>query len=95
MRDKYLTIINFLCKYNDIDEEEIFKILKDKECRYLLFLLLKKYDCDDKKTLNEFFPERSKRGFTYDFKKAEEKFLVNRDLRKKYFELETRLREMI
>ncbi|MEW8956100.1 ribose-5-phosphate isomerase [Clostridium sp.] len=95
MKDKYLTIINFLCKYNDISKEEMFKILKDRECRYLLFLLLKKYDCDDKKTLNKFFPERSERSFTYNFKKAEEKFLVNGELRKKYFELENRLREMI
>lgn len=95
MNERYLTIINFLCERNNISEDQIVKILEDRECRYLLFLLLKKYGCDDKNKLKNLLPDTNNRMLTYNFRKAEEKLLVNSSLREKYFELERRLKEMI
>lgn len=95
MNERYLTIIKFLCERNNISESEIVKILEDRECRYLLFLLLKKYGCDDKNKLKNLLPDTNNRMLTYNFRKAEEKLLVNSSLREKYFELESRLKEMM
>ncbi|SFB24132.1 hypothetical protein [Clostridium frigidicarnis] len=95
MNERYLTIIKFLCERNNISESEIVKILEDRECKYLLFLLLKKYGCDDKNKLKNLLPDTNNRMLTYNFRKAEEKLLVNSSLREKYFELESRLKEMM
>ena len=95
MNERYLTIIKFLWERNNISESEIVKILEDRECRYLLFLLLKKYGCDDKNKLKNLLPDTNNRMLTYNFRKAEEKLLVNSSLREKYFELESRLKEMM
>lgn len=75
MRDKYEQIISFICKYKGVTKEELFRILKDKECKYILLLLLKKYDCVDIDKINGYFQMGSKRSFNYGFKKAQEKFL--------------------
>ncbi|SMC29070.1 hypothetical protein SAMN02745134_03776 [Clostridium acidisoli DSM 12555] len=85
---KYEKIIDIICKYKKIDRGEIFKILKNRECKYLFLLLLKKYKCIDVETINNYFPNYSKKALNYGFKKAEEKFFVNRDFRETYFEIE-------
>ena len=45
LKGRYEKIINFMCEYKKIPKEEIFKVLNNKECRYILLLLLKKYKC--------------------------------------------------
>ena len=64
MDERYLTIIKFLCERNNISESEIVKILEDRECRYLLFLLLKKHGCDDKNKLKNLLPVTNTRMLT-------------------------------
>jgi len=86
--DKYDKIIDILCRVKGLEKEELFKILKDKDCKYLMFLLLKKYNCVDLDKLNKDFSIESKKVINYNFKKAEERFFVNKQFRDMYFNLE-------
>lgn len=84
--EKYERIINLLCKYKGLNRDELFKIFKDQECRYLFFLLIKKYGCDDMGILKKDFPSVNKTKINSNLKKAEKKFLLNRKIRNMYFE---------
>jgi len=86
--DKYDKIIEVLCRAKGISKEELIKLLKDKECKYLMFLLLKKYKCVDLEKLNKDFSIESKKTINYNFKKAEERFFVSKEFRDMYFNLE-------
>lgn len=86
--DKYERIIEILCGYKGISRAELYSVLKDSECRYVLFLLLKKYDCVDREILNRDFSIKSLRRINYNVRKAEEKLLLNKKVRDMYFEAE-------
>ena len=89
--DKYLKILKLVAYYNNINDEDIIKLLKVKESKYLLLLLLKKYKCINNERMMEIFRYKSSRSINYNIKKAEEKFLVNKSFREKYFEIEESL----
>jgi hypothetical protein len=93
--DKYLRILQVICSIKGIDREELFRILKDRESKYLLFLLLKKYKCTDMEVLYRDFSIDSKKSINYNMKKAEEKFFVNKDFRDMYFEAEGIIEKVI
>lgn len=93
--NKYEKIISFMCAYKRISREELFKILKDKNCKYIFLLLLKKYKCLDINRINGYFPECSKRALSYGFKKAEEKLFINKEFRDEYFEVEDNIEKSI
>jgi hypothetical protein len=93
--DKYLKILEVICVIKGIDKQELFKILKDRESKYLLFLLMKKYRCTDMGVLNRDFSIESKKSITYNMKKAEEKFFINKEFRDMYFEAEGILQKNI
>lgn len=86
--DKYIKILQVICDIKGINENEIFKILRDRECKYLLFLLLKKYRCTDLNNIQKDFSIESKKTINYNIKKAEEKFFINKAFRDMYFEAE-------
>lgn len=86
--NRYKRIIGMLCRYKGIDDGELEQILKDKDCKCMLFLLLRKYDCIDVGELNKDFSINSKRRIAYNIKKAEEKLLLNKKFRQSYFEAE-------
>lgn len=87
--EKYERIINLLCKYKGLSREDLFKILKDEECKYLFYLLIKKYGCDNNMgIIQKDFPTVNKNRIRNNFKKAEEKLLLNRKIRNMYFEAE-------
>lgn len=87
--ERYEVIIKVICRYRGIEDKDLFKILKDREWKYLLFLLLKKFDCVNFDRLCEDFSIKSKRCVNYNFKKAEEKFFINKEFRDMYFEAES------
>lgn len=93
--DRYHKIINYVCQYNNISNEELVDILKHKECRYMLFLLLRRYGCDDKELLKELLKIENKRKLSETYRKAEEKFFVNRAFRDKYLEMEKNAQKII
>lgn len=92
--DRYEKIIDIICNMKGIERKEIYKIMKDKECKYLLFLLLKKYKCDDLDKINRDFPIKNIRSVRYNEKRGEEKFLINKGFREIYFEIQDKLDEV-
>lgn len=86
--DTYKRIIKFLCDYKGINNSELVKIMNDKECKYILFLLLKKYDCISLENLSRDFLINSKKKVINNVRKAEEKMLINKRIREMYFEAE-------
>ena len=86
--DKYEKIINIICYMKGIEENDLCKILKDKDYKYLLFLFLKKYKCDNLDRINRDFFINNKKIVNYNFKKAQEKLLINSHFREIYFEIE-------
>ncbi|WP_027623653.1 hypothetical protein [Clostridium lundense] len=91
---KYEKIIELLCSYKGIKREELIRILEDEECKYLLFLLLKKYNCMDIESLTKDFEIDNKRKLNNNLKKAEEKFLINKKVREMFFEAENIIEEI-
>lgn len=85
--NRYKNIIELLCKYKGVSEGDLFKILEDEDCKYLLALLLKKYKCLNQQEFQENFPW-SKTNFKEYMKNAEEKMLFNKRIRDMYFEAE-------
>jgi hypothetical protein len=92
---KYETIIEIVCKYKGISKEQLTTILRDKDCKHLLFLLLEKYKCIDIDNISRDLNILNPKSIRYNVKKAEEKFFVNRDFREKYFELEEIAKKII
>jgi hypothetical protein len=93
--EKYLRILQVICSIKGIEKEELFRILKDRESKYLLFLLLKKYKCTDMTVLNRDFCIESRKSINYNMKKAEEKFFINKEFRDMYFEAEGIIEKVI
>ena len=84
----YEKIIEAICEVKGIKRYELLRVLKDKECKYVLFLLLKKYKCQDVESAYKDFLISSKRAAIYGSKKAEERFFINKEFREMYFEIE-------
>jgi hypothetical protein len=84
----YMTIVEILCEYKGLTKDDLLKILKDKNCKYLFFLLIKKYECFDLDILKEDLPNINKSKITNNMKRAEKKLLFNRKIRDMYFEAE-------
>ncbi len=84
----YEKIIEAICYVKGIKRYETLKILRDREYKYILFLLLKKYKCKDTESIYKDFPISSKRAANYGLKKAEERFFINKEFREMYFEIE-------
>ncbi|MBU3157391.1 ribose-5-phosphate isomerase [Clostridium estertheticum] len=84
----YEKIIEAICYVKGIKRHESLRILKDRECRYILFLLLQKHKCDDIEIAYKKFLISSKRAANYGLKKAEERFFINKEFREMYFEIE-------
>ncbi|AJA46358.1 hypothetical protein CPAST_c02580 [Clostridium pasteurianum DSM 525 = ATCC 6013] len=95
INSRYQKIIEFMCEYKNISEDELLKILKDKNCKYLFLLLLKKYKCTDLSLLNNYFPDYSKKSLNYGLKKAKEKFFINKEFRDEYFQIEDDIKKSL
>ncbi len=84
----YDKIIEAICYVKGVKRHESLKISKDREFKYILFLLLKKYKCGDAENIYEKFQILNKRSINYGLKKAEERFFINKEFREMYFEIE-------
>lgn len=83
-QNKYEKIIEIICGIRGVEREELLVILEEEECRNLLFLMLKKYNClDEEKIRDDFKIENIK----LKSKVAEEKFFINKEFRDTYFEV--------
>lgn len=93
--DRTQIIINILCNYLDRDFKDFHNIIMENENKYLLLLLLKNYRCLNKERIKNIFNISSENSVNYNIKKAEEKFLINKNFREIYFEIEKYLEEVI
>lgn len=93
--ERYLTIINTICEKNNISKEELKEILKEKEMKYMIILCLEKYDCLDEENFKDVLRIKTKKSIYNNLRKAEEKLLINHKFRKKYFELEKNIENII
>ena len=85
---KYINILNGLCEYYGIGQQGLIDLLKERENKYLLLLLLKNYSCLEQESAKDILKVKSSQTVKSNLKTAEEKLLINRDFRKKYFEIQ-------
>lgn len=90
----YEKIIELLCNYKNIDRSKLMDILKDEECKYILFLLLNKYDCMDNENIYKDFKIKDKNNIHEISKTAEKKLMINKNIREMFFEAETIMRNI-
>lgn len=86
--NKESIIINVLLSYLGIENKNYNEILSKKENKYILLLLLKRYNCLNKEDIKEILHRISDRSLKNNIEKAEEKFLINKEFRKLYLEIE-------
>jgi len=85
---KYLKILNNICSYYGIDEEKFIELLKNRDNKYILLLVLKNNHCLEIDRVKEMFKLKTSKSINSNLRLAEEKLLVNKIFREKYFELE-------
>jgi len=93
--NRYIEIIEFICSYNQISKEQLITLLKYRDNKYLLFLIFKKYRCTDKNVILKILNLKSKQSINLNFKKAEERFFINKEFREKYFTIEEKISTII
>lgn len=85
---KYMKILDSLCKYYGINEEEFIELLKSREDKYLILLILKNNKCLELENIKKIFKIKTDKSINNNLRLAEEKLLINKNFREKYFELE-------
>ncbi|MBU3111555.1 ribose-5-phosphate isomerase [Clostridium lacusfryxellense] len=90
----YEKIIEAICYVKGIKRYDTLKISRNKEYKYVLFLLFKKFKCKDTESIYKDLLIPSKRAANYGLKKAEEQFFINREFREMYFEIENILEKI-
>ncbi|MGL5152573.1 MAG: hypothetical protein ACRC7N_18600 [Clostridium sp.] len=93
MEEKYKIILNMILNYYSINDIE--HLNKNKERLYIVLLLLNKYGVLENKEYMKGSFICNLTNVRLKLKKAEEKLLINREFRKKYFELEQLIKEII
>lgn len=93
IKRRYEKIIELMCEYKGINKIDLYKLLKDKNCKYMLFLILKKYG-GGYEFIKNYIPECNKRSINYNCKKAEKMFLINKEFRDMYFEIEDEIEKI-
>lgn len=95
MRKDYSIVIDNICKINNMNEKDILDMLKNRENKYLLLLMLRKYNMFDKEIIKGLLQLESTKGINYNLRKAEEKFFINRNFREKYLEIDRNIEKII
>ena len=93
--DKVTIIINILAVYLGVEVKEINNKLKKKENKYLLLLLLERYNCLNGENVKGLLEILSDKSMKYNIGKAQEKILVNKRFREKYLEIQEGLNKII
>lgn len=93
--DKVSIIINILAVYLGVEVKEINNKLKKKENKYLLLLLLERYNCLNGENVKGLLEIISDKSMKYNIGKAQEKFLVNKKFREMYLEIQEGLNKII
>lgn len=84
----YDDIIEYMCSYYGITINEMIELLKKKEYKYMLLLLLKKHDCVNADKLQSRLNIKSEKFIRNNIRNAEEMLLFNGFFRERYFNME-------
>jgi len=88
---KYVKILNNIFNYYGVNEDKFIELLKNRDNKYILLLILKNNHCLEIDKIKEIFKVKTSKSINSSLRLAEEKLLVNRFFREKYFELEDTL----
>ena len=91
---KYVKILNNICNYYGIDEEKFMELLKNRDNKYILLLILKNNHCLEVEKIKEVLNLKTSKSISSSLRLAEEKLLINRFFREKYFELENNIEKI-
>lgn len=92
-KENYEKIIESICEYKGISSRELCEILRDKDCKYMFLLLMKKYGITFE-LANRNLKQFSKRKIMYNYKKAQKKFLINKKFREMYFRIDDEVKNI-
>lgn len=95
MEENYKNIINMILRYFSINSIKVLNEKSHKEELYILLLTLNNYGvfCDKKFMNNDEIT--SLKNIKKNLVKAEEKLLINREFRRKYFEFKSRIEDIM
>jgi len=88
---KYVKILNNIFNYYGVNEDKFIELLKNRDNKYILLLILKNNHCLEVDKIKEIFKVKTSKSINSSLRLAEEKLLVNSFFREKYFELEDTL----
>lgn len=88
---KYVNILNNIANYYGVNEDKFIELLKNRDNKYILLLILKNNHCLEIDEIKEIFKVKTSKSINSSLRLAEEKLLVNSFFREKYFELENTL----
>lgn len=88
---KYASILNAICSYYGIEENKFIELLKKRDNKYILLLILKNNNCLEIEKIKEIFKLKTSKSINSNLKLAEEKLLINKFFRETYFELESNI----
>lgn len=91
---RYLNILNYICDYYGISNAELAEIMRSKDNKYMILLLLKNNNCLDIESLKDMLKIKNKSSINNSVKLAEKKFLINSYFRNAYFSLEENLEKI-
>jgi hypothetical protein len=92
---KYIKILKTICSYYGIEEKDFIELIKNRDNKYILLLILKNNNCLDKENVKEILRLKNSRSINNSLRLAEEKLLMNRIFRERYFELENNIDKMM
>lgn len=92
---KYIKILKTICSYYGIEEKDFIELIKNRDNKYILLLILKNNNCLDKENVKEILRLKNSRSINNSLRLAEEKLLMNRIFRQRYFELENNIDKMM
>ena len=88
-------VLYIICKYYGVEINNFSELLKNKEKKFMLLLILKNNNFFDSNELVGVFGIDSISKVKSTIKRAEEKFLINSFFRRKYIELEEKIKKQI
>lgn len=92
---KYTKILKIIWNYYGIEEENFVELTKKRDDKYILLLILKNNNCLDREKIKDLLRLKNSKSINNSLRLAEEKLLVNRIFRERYFELENNIDKMI
>ena len=94
-RESQMKIVYIICRYYGVDISRFDELLKNREKKFMLLLLLKNSNFFDSNELLDMLGIESVSKMKSTIKRAEEKFLINSFFRKRYIELEEKIKKQI